>query len=225
LVAVNETGEKNLALERQPLPPQDAEWHWRNLMPVGRIERANARLLQVIRDRLVLRLLTLKFGKWAVLLLFNCVVRPADFTGDGPNRIKFKRGFGWLIAAVPASVYALANAVMAKHFMAHSPMPADDNAITHLLIHLGFSKLIGSITFVLFLVFTYITALTTCGFHKTMCGLLGSAKTNITRASLEYFLVKSTANFALFSLLCWLTAFMLTADQDTLKILHRYRNE
>jgi hypothetical protein len=70
------------------------------------------------------------------LTFFNCVVRPVDFSGDGLNRIKFKQ-FGWLIAAVPASVYASANVVMATHFTAESPMPADDNAITHLLTHLA----------------------------------------------------------------------------------------
>ena len=68
---------------------------------------------------------------------------------------------------------------------------------------------------VLVLSTTYLFGLMRWAYNQLICRLLGPTLANVQRASLAYFLLKSCAAVAIFSLFAWIFAFIGTLDENT----------
>jgi hypothetical protein len=105
---------------------------------------------------------------------------------------------------------------MFKHFIVAKLPPLPPNSPSaELILFLWMNKIMYGLAFVLVLSTTYLFGLTRWAYNQLICRLLGPTLANAQRASLAYFLLKSCATMAIFSLFAWIFAFIGTLDENT----------
>src|ERR1700722_5503220 len=81
---------------------------------------------------------------------------------------------------------------------------AHNSPSAELILFLWMNKIMYGLAFVLVLSTTYLFGLTRWAYNQLICRLLGPTLANVQRASLAYFLLKSCATMAIFSLFAWI---------------------